>query len=187
MKRLVVAAIYMALSLGAIPGDAGSNTATALQDGDMRKLIFLDTPEAVSDVAFELADGAGQGTLEAYRGKYVLLNFWATWCIPCLEEMPMLSKLQTAFGGDDFEVLTIATGSNSPAGIVRFLADAGIENLPRHQDPEQNLAAEMGVFGLPTTVIIDPEGREIARLIGNADWSSQSARAIIAELIGANS
>lgn len=97
----------------------------------------------------------------------------------------MLSELQTEFGGDKFEVLTIATGRNSPAGIVKFFDDIGIDNLPRHQDPKQKLAAQMGIFGLPTTLIIDPRGREIARLSGDADWSSDSAKAIIAELIGA--
>ncbi|MEO0381693.1 MAG: TlpA disulfide reductase family protein, partial [Pseudomonadota bacterium] len=113
--------------------------------------------------------------------------FWATWCAPCRHEMPMLSELQTAFGGDDFEVVTIATGRNSPAGIVKFFKDTGIDNLPRYQDPKQKLAAQMGVFGLPITVLIDRDGREIARLRGDADWSSDSAKAIIAELIGAGS
>lgn len=183
MKRLVAAALYMALTLGAIPGHADTSAAAALREGDMRKLIFHDTPEAVSTAAFDLEDGAGNGTLADYEGKYVLLNFWATWCAPCRHEMPMLSALQAEFGGDDFEVVTIATGRNSPAGITKFFADTGIDNLPRHQDPKQKLAAQMGVFGLPITVIIDPEGREIARLRGDADWISDSAKAIIAELI----
>lgn len=187
MKRLVAAALYMALSLGAIPAHADTSAAAALRDGDMRKLIFHGTPEAVSKVAFDLADDAGQITLEEFHGKYILVNFWATWCAPCRHEMPMLSELQTEFGGDDFEVVTIATGRNSPAGIVKFFKDTGIDNLPRYQDPKQKLAAQMGVFGLPITVLIDREGREIARLRGDADWSSDSAKAIIAELIGAGS
>ena len=185
MKRLVAAALYMALAFSAIPGHADTSAAAGLRDGDMRKLIFHDTPEAVSTAAFYLEDDTGTATLEDYQGKYVLLNFWATWCAPCRHEMPMLSDLQRLYGGDDFEVLTIATGRNSPAGITKFFADTGITNLPRHQDPKQQLAAQMGIFGLPITVIIDPEGREIARLRGDADWSSDSAKAIIATLIGA--
>ncbi|MEM6374330.1 MAG: TlpA disulfide reductase family protein [Pseudomonadota bacterium] len=187
MNRLVAAALYMALALGAIPGQADTSAAAALREGDMRKLLFHDTPEAVSDAAFQLADDAGTATLEDFRGKYVLLNFWATWCAPCRHEMPMLSELQTLYGGDTFEVVTIATGRNSPGGIVKFFADTGIDNLPRHQDPKQKLAAQMGVFGLPITVILDPDGREIARMRGDADWASDSAKAIIAELIGAGS
>lgn len=95
----------------------------------------------------------------------------------------MLSELQSEFGGDDFEVVTIATGRNSPAGIKKFFAETGIDNLPRHQDPKQQLASQMGIFGLPITVIIDPEGREIARLRGDADWVSDSAKAIIKTLV----
>ncbi|MEL6466178.1 MAG: TlpA disulfide reductase family protein [Pseudomonadota bacterium] len=187
MKKLVTAALYMALSVGAIPALADTSAAEALRDGDMKKLIFHGMPQAVSNQAFDLADGAGEGTLADYEGKHVLVNFWATWCAPCRHEMPMLSELQAEFGGDDFEVVTIATGRNNPAAIVKFLEEIGATNLPRHQDPKQKLAAQMAVFGLPITVLIDPGGREIARLRGDADWSSDSAKAIIASLIGAES
>ena len=191
MKNLVSALVYTALSLGAITAattaHADLEAASLLREGDMKKLIIHEVPEATSDAQFDLADGAGQTSLEAWRGKYVLLNFWATWCAPCRKEMPMLSELQTEFGGDDFEVLTIATGRNSPAGIQKFFEETGISNLPRHQDPKQALASQMGIFGLPITVLIDPEGREIARLRGDADWSSDSAKAILATILGKNS
>jgi thiol-disulfide isomerase/thioredoxin len=183
MKRIVAAIMYTALALGANAAMADTSDAAALRTGDMKKLVFHGTPESVSNAAFEMADGEGDQTLEAYQGKYVLLNFWATWCAPCRKEMPMLSELQDQFGGDDFEVVTIATGRNSPEGITKFFADTGISNLPRHQDPKQKLASQMGIFGLPITVILDPKGREIARLRGDADWASDSAKAIIAKLI----
>lgn len=95
----------------------------------------------------------------------------------------MLSALQTEFGGPDFTVLTLATGRNNPAQIARFFDEIGVTNLPRHQDPKQALARDMAVLGLPITVIIDPEGREIARLRGDADWNSDSARAILRRLL----
>lgn len=183
MNKIVAAALYMALTLGAIPGHADIAAANLLREGDMKKLIFHSTPEAVTAASFQLADDAGTGTLADYRGKYVLLNFWATWCAPCRKEMPMLQELQTEFGGDFFEVVTIATGRNSPQGIKKFFADNNITSLPRLQDPKQQLAAQMGVFGLPITVIIDPKGREIARMRGDADWSSDSAKAVIKALI----
>lgn len=97
--------------------------------------------------------------------------------------MPQLNALQKEFGGADFEVLTIAAGRNSPAGIMKFFEEAGIDSLPRHQDPKQALASEMGVFGLPITVLIDPEGNEIARLRGDAEWDSDSAKAIVGALL----
>ena len=185
MKNTIAAALYMALSLGAIPALADVDAAIAARDGDMKKLVFHTAPEAVTSATYDLADDAGTGSLSDYAGKHILVNFWATWCAPCRHEMPMLAALQTELGGDAFEVVTIATGRNNPAAIVKFFDEIGVDNLPRHQDPKQKLAAQMGVFGLPITVLIDPEGREIARLRGDADWSSDSAKAVITALIGA--
>lgn len=188
MKYLVSALVYTALSLGAIAGATAAHAdlaaAATLRDGDMKKLIFHTEPQMTPDVAFVLADDAGEASLADYRGKYVLLNFWATWCAPCRKEMPQLSELQTEFGGENFEVLTIATGRNSPTGIKKFFDEIGVDNLPRHQDPRQSLAGQMAIFGLPITVLIDPEGREVARLRGDADWASDTAKEIIATVLG---
>lgn len=183
MKKFLACLMYTALLLGANTAIAAGPDIAGLRDGDMRKLIIHESPQATSDTAFILADDAGTATLADYQGKYVLVNFWATWCAPCRKEMPQLNALQKEFGGDDFEVLTIATGRNSPQGIQKFFDEAGVDSLPRHQDPKQALAAQMGVFGLPITVIIDPEGREIARLRGDAVWDSDSAKSIIKTLI----
>lgn len=187
MKVLVSALMYTALSFGAImwtaPVRADLDAAAALREGDMKKLVFHDAPKETTDAAFQLADDAGEGRLADYQGKYVLLNFWATWCAPCRKEMPQLSELQAEFGGDEFEVLTLATGRNSPAGIRKFFDEIGVTNLPRHQDPKQAVASQMAIFGLPITVLIDPEGREIARLRGDADWSSDTAKAILATVL----
>ena len=185
MKKLVAALLYTCLAFGANAASADMSAMAALRDGDMKKLVIHEAPRAAGTVAFQLADGAGEATLADYAGKYVLLNFWATWCAPCRKEMPMLAELQTEFGGDRFEVLTIATGRNSPQGIKKFFEETGIDNLPRHQDPKQALARDMAVMGLPITVILNPEGQEIARLIGDADWASDSAKSIIAHLVGA--
>lgn len=187
MKRIFAALVYTALGAGAImaPNGAQADVAAAalLRDGDMKKLVFHEVPQAVSTASFDLADDAGKETLQAYEGKYILLNFWATWCAPCRKEMPQLSELQAEFGGDDFEVVTIATGRNSPVAINKFFTEIGVENLPRHQDPKQSLASQMGIFGLPITVLIDPKGREIARLRGDADWASDTAKEIIKTVI----
>ena len=187
MRILRSALVYTALCAGAImvgtSAVADLAAAADLREGDMKKLIFHEEPKDTSTAAFTLADSAGEASLEDYRGKYVLLNFWATWCAPCRKEMPQLSELQTEFGGDTFEVLTLATGRNSPTGIKKFFDEIGVDNLPRHQDPKQKVASEMGIFGLPITVLIDPEGREVARLRGDADWASDNAKAIIATVL----
>lgn len=176
--------LYMALALGANAAAAADQAQLeALRDGSMKKLVVHAEPRDVSAAAFDLADGAGTATLADYQGKIVLLNFWATWCAPCRKEMPMLSELQEEFGGEDFEVLTLASGRNIPARIIAFFDEIGVDNLPRHQDPKLAVAREMGVLGLPVTVLINPEGREIGRLIGDAEWNSDSAKAIIAALL----
>jgi len=179
MRLFRLLTLYMALVVSANTALADTATYEALRVGDMKKLNFHAEPKPVSAAEYVLPDEAGMATLETYRGQYVLLNFWATWCAPCRHEMPTLAALQTEFGGDDFKVVTLATGRNSPTGIKKFFDEVGIDNLTRYQDPKQKLARDMAVLGLPITVLIDPEGREIARLIGDADWYSASARDII--------
>lgn len=95
----------------------------------------------------------------------------------------MLSELQTELGGDAFEVVTLATGRNAPPAMKKFFDEIGVDNLPLHRDPQSAIAREMGVFGLPITVILTPEGQEIARLQGDAHWNSDSAKAILRALI----
>jgi thiol-disulfide isomerase/thioredoxin len=181
--RYVLAVLYTALVVTANAAVADTAALEALREGSMKKLIFSE-PAPVPDIAFTHADG-GEYRLSDFKGKHVLVNFWATWCAPCRKEMPMLSELQTEFGGESFEVVTIATGRNEIAGIRAFFADEDVQvdNLPLYLDPKQELAREMAVLGLPITVILDPEGREIARMRGDAEWNSESAKAIIGALI----
>ena len=181
MKFLSAALVYMGLAVCANAADLAA--VQAMREGDMKKLVVHSEPVDVSQNAFFLENDGGEGHLADYQGKWVLLNFWATWCAPCRKEMPMLAELQTEFGGDRFEVVTLATGRNSPQGIIKFFDETGITNLPRHTDPKQAVARDMAVLGLPITVIIDPEGREVARLRGDADWASDNAKAIISALI----
>jgi thiol-disulfide isomerase/thioredoxin len=179
MRTIGIAVLYTAVMAVA---NAGAADVAGLREGDMRKLNFHAEPVPAGVEVFETFEG-GEMTLADYEGKHVVLNFWATWCAPCRKEMPTLSALQTAMGGEDFEVVTIATGRNDPVGMQQFFEEIGVDNLPLHRDPQQRLAREMGVLGLPITVIIDPEGMEIARLQGDADWSSESAMAIAAALV----
>ncbi|MCA0929909.1 TlpA disulfide reductase family protein [Ruegeria profundi] len=188
MRLFRLIPLYMALALGANAALAtDAETLGPLRDGTLKRLILHKEPKPVEPVEFQLEDDGGTATIEDYKGKYVLLNFWATWCAPCRKEMPQIAELQEEFGGDKFEVLTLATGRNSAAGIKKFFEENGISNLPRHQDTGSAVAREFGVIALPITVILDPEGNEMARLIGDAEWNSDSAKAIISTLVGAES
>lgn len=175
MRKLLVV-LYTAFLIGANPAAAD---VAALRDGDMKKLILHDAPVAVPEVVLLDAQD-GEHSLTEYRGKWVVLNFWATWCAPCRHEMPSLDRLQAAL--PEIAVVPVATGRNAVAGIERFFAEVGIANLPILRDPKSELARGMGVMGLPVTVILNPEGQEIARLIGDAEWDSASAKAILAAL-----
>lgn len=187
MKSLRLIVLYMALALGANSAVADLSDIAALRDGDMKKLNLHSEPKAVSEAVFIHEDGR-DATLAEYKGKVVLLNFWAVWCGPCKIEMPMLSELQTEMGDETFEVVTLATSRNPPPAMVKFFEEIEVDNLPLHRDPKGAVAREMGVFGLPVTVILNPEGQEIGRLQGEADWSSENAqeilRAVIAQSAG---
>ena len=187
MKRpLLTVLLYAALTLGANPAAAiDTETRQTILDmrvDDMRKLKILEEPAELVTMEFEDVDG-NKMTFADTNGQFRLVNFWATWCAPCREEMPQLDALQEAMGGDDFQVLTIATGRNRLSGIKKFYAKAEVTNLPILLDPKGKLAVQMGALGLPVTVLLDRDGREIARLTGGADWASENAMAVLRALM----
>jgi thiol-disulfide isomerase/thioredoxin len=173
-KLLVV--LYTALMLGANPVAAD---VASLRDGDMKKLVLLETPVTLPEAVLLDAEDA-ERSLADYKGKWVVLNFWATWCAPCRHEMPSLERLQAAM--PEIAVVPVATGRNAVEGIKRFFEEAGVKTLPILRDPRSDLARGMHVLGLPVTVILNPEGEEVARLIGDADWDSDSAKAVLGAL-----
>lgn len=180
MRWFRSAVLYTALALGANGALADVASLEAMREGTLKKLVFSD-PKEVPQIPFVDPEG-NEHRLGDYKGKYVLVNFWATWCAPCRKEMPGLEALQRDFKGENFEVLTIATTRNTLPAITRFFDEIGVTALPILIDDKSALGREMGVFGLPTTVLLDPDGNEIARLRGDAEWGGESARAIVAEL-----
>ena len=179
MRYLLAAVLYTALAATA---NADMGNLEAPREGDMRKLQIHSAARPAPDTVFLHADGS-ELRLSDYQGKVVVLNFWATWCAPCRKEMPALSAVQQTLGGADLIVLTVATGPNPPAKIAAFFETIGVSNLPAHRDPRQNLARAMNVLGLPVTAILDRSGAEIARLLGDANWHSASALAILKAVI----
>ena len=159
---------YIAAALLATPATAGTDPAplAAVVPG-----MEVQAPAAPPVTAFTRADGT-EGDLSDYAGQVVVLNFWATWCAPCKAEMPSLQSLQDTVGGDGVAVVTMAFGRHNPAQMAAFFEEAGIDTLPLHLDAAGDLARGVGVTGLPTTVILDEEGRVIARMTGEADWAA---------------
>ncbi len=153
-----------------------------MRTGDMAKLIVHDRPVARLEAAFQDLHG-NPVTLDAYRGKVVLLNFWATWCPPCRAEMPSIDHVAGALGGSDFAVIPLSTDRGGVEQADRFLRDIQTRNLATMHDRDGQMARDAGVLGLPVTLILDREGREVARMIGDADWDSPEARALLNRLI----
>ncbi|MEP5929660.1 MAG: TlpA disulfide reductase family protein, partial [Nitratireductor sp.] len=106
-----------------------------------------------------------------------------TWCGPCREEMPELDELQAAFGGERFEVVALSVDSNGQKLVRDFLAEVGAGHLGLYIDPAAKANFTLGAFGLPTTLLISPEGEEIGRMVGPAPWASEDAKAFIAEAL----
>lgn len=186
--KFLCATLYTLLAVGANPLGAQQLDTTTLKEmrtGDMRKVAIHNTPKAMIKAPFLNADGKNID-LSLYAGKTVLLNFWATWCAPCRAEMPSLDALNQTLGGDDFAVVTVATGRNPPAMIEQFFENTEIKSLPMHRDPKMSFARATGVFGLPVTLILNPQGQELARMQGEADWNSSDAQTLLSAIIAGN-
>ena len=137
-----------------------------------------DTPQDLPEVRFVTEDGTRK-TLEDFHGKVILLNIWATWCIPCREEMPTLDALQADLGSAKFEVVTLSIDTGGAPVVRKFFDKVGIKHLTMYLDQTMLSFANLRIVGLPTTIIVDADGRELARLIGPATWNDPDMEAFL--------
>jgi thiol-disulfide isomerase/thioredoxin len=159
------------MSLGfAAAGLVAATWSIAAAQEPGRNFIVHDAPKPITALQFENADGQSR-SLTDFRGKVVLLNIWATWCVPCRKEMPTLDRLQARLGGAGFEVVALSIDHRIDA-VRKFFTEVGIQKLAMHLDSSAKATRELGAVGLPTTLLIDREGREVGRLIGPAEWDS---------------
>ena len=180
VKTLSAAVFLVLLSTGLSPGAAEPASAGELAEirelanAALPLLAIHKTPESIPEHVF--LDGNEEETsLDAYRGRILLVNFWATWCPPCRHEMPALDRLQEALGGPDFAVVAVNLDRNSLKRATEFYELKNIHSLEIHLDPKAEAAGKMRVVNLPTSLLIDRNGREIGRLAGVAEWDSESA------------
>jgi thiol-disulfide isomerase/thioredoxin len=130
--------------------------------------------------AFEFEDGEGNvKTLADFKGRWVLLNLWATWCAPCKAEMPSLNRLQQQLGSDTFEVLALSLDRGGQVKAKAFLTETQSTGLKFYIDPTGKAGSRLKAAGMPTTFLIDPDGKEVGRLVGPAEWDSSAAVALI--------
>ena len=153
-----------------------------LAHGEVAALTMATAPLRLPDLVFEDAEGNSK-KLSDWRGRTVLVNLWATWCVPCRKEMPALENLQTRLGGPNFEVVAVNIDTRDTEKPKNFLKEVNLTRLGYFSDPKakvfQDLKATGRALGMPTSVLVDGEGCEIATIAGPAEWDSEDAVKLI--------
>jgi thiol-disulfide isomerase/thioredoxin len=158
-----------------LPAGAGSNP---LSQGEMATFVFRKTPEPLPDINY--IDSTGTARTQAdLKGRVVLLNLWATWCVPCLKEMPGLDRLQKELGSDKFEVVALSVDRAGPDAAKKFLDKIKVQNLKLYADASAKAAISLKAVGMPTTLLLNAQAQEIGRLVGPAEWDSADAKKLI--------
>jgi thiol-disulfide isomerase/thioredoxin len=155
--------------------------------GEVAAVNVAKSPLKVPDLTFQDASGK-KLDLADFKGRTVLLNLWATWCVPCRKEMPTLDALEQKLGGPDFQVVAVNIDTRDPDKPKAFLEDIGVHKLAYYADPSaksfQDLKAIGRAFGMPTTLLVDPNGCEIGTIAGPAEWASDDALKLIKAALG---
>lgn len=163
---------------GPLTSTAFSQNLQPFITGELANFTLHEARKPLPDISF--IDGSGKTRkLSGFEGKVILLNFWATWCAPCRREMPSLDRLQNQIGTENFRVLAIGQDRKGIEKVKAFLQELNVPHLAAYNDRTLKSARKLGVFGLPSTLLIDREGREIGRLTGPAEWDSDAAIALI--------
>lgn len=144
--------------------------------------VQLGTAKPMPPLAFETMDGA-PASLEQFRGKVVVLNMWATWCAPCREEMPSLDRLQTEVDPSRIVVLALAVDRAGPERVRDFLREIGVSHLSVYRDPDMAAIRAVRSPGLPTTIIVDAQGKEVGRVLGDVDWADPKVVSALESLV----
>ena len=177
----LILVVNLFFSISAI---AESKYAEKTQDiirGELRKFIFSESMEVLPNPL--ILDANGNMVEIGYKEDILIINFWATWCAPCKKEMPSLNSLAQNLKYEDIQIITIASGRNSKEAIDGFFDDNNLVNLKKYRDPKGKIAVKYGVTALPTTVLINPTGIEIGRIIGDIDWDTADVRLFFKKLL----
>lgn len=187
MKRLIITPIIIVALVSLLvflSRDKGQlyNELNSLAVGDLSIVEVFKEPLDAPQTKFTGRDGE-ELSFADFKGRVVLVNFWATWCAPCVHEMPDLNRLQKAIGGSSFQVITMSLDRQGYQVIDPFFEDAGIDSLEAYLDRSNKLSLEVGATGLPTSILLDKNGRIIARVVGPLEWDGPTAIEFIQKAI----
>ncbi len=193
MKRLLLlglfAAVAASLAVGTLPRKPSApailtpvGAAEAAPTRGLDALVRTDPPRPVPALAFVDADGT-RHSLREFAGRAVLLNVWATWCAPCVAELPSLAALAPRAKAAGIDVLPLSVDRGGTVRVRAFFASHGIDGLPVWNDADDAAGQALGLRGVPTTLLIDRQGREVARLEGAADWNADAALGALQKLV----
>jgi thiol-disulfide isomerase/thioredoxin len=184
LALLAMAALATQFLLPGPDARAAEGKAESLVVGSVGNFTLFNRPKPVPTATFR--DGEGREmALSAFRGKVVLVNLWATWCLPCRLEMGSLDRLAAELGGKDFAVVAISMDRGGKADVERFFKEIHIKNLGLYIDDTTKSAKAYGAHGLPVSFVLNRDGLEVGRLIGPAEWDSPEALALIRHFIQA--
>ena len=162
---------------------ASTETGSCEPGGDLLAFERRQPPAPVPEVTF-LDEAGAERTLAAFHGRGLVVNFWATWCAPCVREMPALDRLRATLAPDGIDVLALSEDRGGAPVVREFYRVNGIEHLPISLDKGARAVRAFSVRGLPTTVLIDADGNEVGRLTGAAEWDTDAAAAFVRACIG---
>jgi thiol-disulfide isomerase/thioredoxin len=178
----IVAGIVVIPKLVATPEQANCEWRPAFEVG-LSNLLPKETPKPVPDTSFYDMDG-NEISIADYRGKTIILNFWATWCAPCVAEMASLDRLQEQLSGTNMEVLAINEDRDGEAAASAFFEERGLSHLRILIDRDMKLSRAANVTAMPTTLLINREGEEVAAVLGEAEWDSPDIVAYLKQCLG---
>jgi thiol-disulfide isomerase/thioredoxin len=165
------------------PGaEATVETKDTAGGGDLVAFVRKNPPVDMAEISFEDETGAKR-SLADFKGKVILLNLWATWCVPCRHEMPSLDRLQKDMGSEQFEVVALSLDRAGRDAARKFFDEIKVQNLKLYIDQTMKAGNGLRAVGMPTTILIGKDGKELGRLPGPAEWDSDAAKKLVAEAL----
>ena len=182
MNKVRLILLYTCIVFSANTVNANVSNLLALTNNDLGKIRFHSEPKPLNFATFENITNK-EITVSDFKGKFILLNFWALWCAPCVEEMPALDNLKAFLQDESFDVIAVATGRNDKDKVNNFFETNNLTFLNQFFDPKSLFSRQFNIKVLPTTLMIDSQGREVGRVEGTIAWDSLEAQKLFREWI----